>query len=64
VPKWFARYPQTFAGMLEPGLSVPFGDGWKEADFGKVAGVTAVRVVVTKYWGIGGGLNEIQIFGR
>ncbi|MGH7222569.1 MAG: hypothetical protein ACRELF_05040, partial [Gemmataceae bacterium] len=64
VPKWFARYPATFAGMLEPGLTVPFGDGWQELAFDNVAGATTVRVVVTKYWGIGGGLNEIQIYGR
>lgn len=64
VPEWFARYPATFDGMLEPGLTVPFGDGWQEIGFDKVAGVVAVRVVVTKYWGIGGGLNEVQVYGR
>ncbi|MCY3019871.1 MAG: hypothetical protein NTW87_12690 [Planctomycetota bacterium] len=62
-PKWFSRYTPTFAGMLEPGLTVPFGDGWKEIGFPEVRGVKFVRVVVTKYWGIGAGLNEIQVYG-
>ena len=63
VPKWFDHYSPTFAGMLEPGLTVPFGDGWQEIAFPRVSGVAAVRVVITKYWGIGGGLNEIQVYG-
>ena len=25
--------------------------------------VASVRVVITKYWGIGGGLNEVQVYG-
>jgi hypothetical protein len=62
VPAWFSRYTPSFAGMLEPGLSVPFGDGWREVRFGSVPGVAFVRVVVTKYWGIGGGLNEVQVY--
>jgi hypothetical protein len=64
VPKWFDHYTPSFAGMLEPTLTVPFGDGWKEMPFDQVAGVVFVRVVITKYWGIGGGLNEIQIYGK
>jgi hypothetical protein len=63
VPKWFSRYTPTFSGMLEPGLTVPFGDGWREVKFDKTKGVRSVRVVLTKYWGIGGGLNEIQVYG-
>jgi hypothetical protein len=63
VPKWLSHYPATFAGMLEPGLTVPFGDGWKEAVFERVPDVHAIRVVITKYWGIGGGLNEVQVYG-
>lgn len=62
-PDWFRRYAPPFAGMLEPGLTVPFGDGWKEVTFQDVAEVKFVRVVLTKYWGIGGGLNEIQVYG-
>ena len=30
VPKWFDHYTPSYAGMLEPGLTVPFGDGWRE----------------------------------
>lgn len=62
VPAWFKSYTSSFAGMLEPGVTVPFGDGWKEVGFDNVASVAFVRVVVTKYWGIGGGLNEIQVY--
>lgn len=64
VPKWFDHYTPSFAGMLEPKLTVPFGDGWKEVAFEKMKGVAFVRVVITKYWGIGGGLNEIQVYGK
>jgi len=64
VPKWFSRYTPTFAGMLEPGVTVPFGDGWREVAFEGVRGAKFVRVVITKYWGIGGGLNEVQVYGR
>jgi hypothetical protein len=64
VPKWFNHYAPTFDGMLEPGLTVPFGDGWQEVAFDKVKGTRFVRVVVTKYWGIGGGLNEVQVYGQ
>jgi hypothetical protein len=63
VPRWFNRYTPSFGGMLEPKLTVPFGDGWKEVKFPSVKGVAFVRVVVTKYWGIGGGLNEVQVYG-
>jgi hypothetical protein len=64
VPKWFDHYTPSFKGMLEPKLTVPFGDGWQEVAFAGVTDVAFVRVVVTKYWGIGGGLNEIQIYGK
>jgi hypothetical protein len=64
VPKWFSHYTPTFSGMLEPGLTVPFGDGWREVKFDKTKGVRSVRVVITKYWGIGGGLNEVQVYGE
>ena len=48
--------------MLEPGLTVPFGDGWREVPFDGVRAVRYVRVLITKFWGIGGGLNEIQVY--
>jgi hypothetical protein len=50
--------------MLEPGVTVPFGDGWQEVAFDNVKGVAFVRVVITKYWGIGGGFNEVQVYGK
>ena len=50
--------------MLDPNLTVPFGDGWKDVLFGEGKDVAYVRVVITKYWGIGGGLNEIQVYGK
>jgi hypothetical protein len=62
VPKWFSRYTPTFAGMLEPGLTVPFGDGWQELAFDNVQAAKFVRVEITKFWGIGGGLNEVQVY--
>ncbi len=63
VPRWFRAYTPSFAGMLEPGLTVPFGDGWQAVAFDGVQGVAFVRIVITKYWGIGGGLNEVQVYG-
>lgn len=50
--------------MLEPGVAVPFGDGWQEVTFDTTAGTKFVRVVITSYWGIGGGLNEVQVDGE
>jgi hypothetical protein len=63
-PKWFSRYTRTFEGMLDPGLTVPFGDGWKEVVFDAAKDAAYVRVSITKYWGIGGGLNEVQVYGK
>jgi len=49
----------------EPGFAAPFGGGWQELGFpGGVEGVKFVRVVLTKFWGIGGGLNEVQVYGK
>ena len=63
-PRWFSRYTPSFTGMLEPGLTVPFGDGWKNIELEQTPGTAFVRVVITKYWGIGGGLNEVQVYGK
>lgn len=62
-PKWFAEYTPAFKDMLRPGETVPFGDGWKEVPFGAIEDVAFVRVTITRYWGIGGGLNEVQVYG-
>ncbi len=64
APEWFNHYTPTFAGMLEPGLTVPFGNGWQEINFAGVPAVASVRIVITKYWGLGGGLNEVQVYGK
>jgi hypothetical protein len=49
--------------MLEPQWTVPFGDGWHDIRFAPPpTSVCFVRVVVTKYWGLGGGLNEVQVY--
>jgi hypothetical protein len=64
VPQWFNHYTASYAGMLEPGLTVPFGDGWKDVKFDNVKDAKFVRVAIAKYWGIGGGLNEVQVYGR
>lgn len=63
-PRWFSKYSSVFAGMLEPKLTVPFGDGWQEVAFEPVPNVSRVRVSITKFWGLGGGLNEVQVYGK
>jgi hypothetical protein len=60
-PKLFASYGGTFKGMLEPGVPVPFGDGWRDVAFGPVK-ARFVRVYVDSLWAVGGGLNEIQVY--
>jgi hypothetical protein len=51
VPQWFHAYTPSYAGMLEPEVAVPFGDGWQEVTFDTAAGAKFVRVVITSYWG-------------
>lgn len=63
-PKWFSQYARTFEGLLDPGETVPFGDGWKDVPMAHARNVKYVRVTITKFWGIGGGLNEIQVYGK
>ena len=60
-PGHFGTYGKTFAGMLEPGVAVPFGDGWYDLDFDTVR-ARFVKVLIDSHWAIGGGLNEIQVF--
>lgn len=60
-PELFASYGDTFKGMLEPGVPVPFGDGWRDIAFEPVK-ARFVRVYVDSFWAIGGGLNEIQVY--
>ncbi len=60
-PQHFGKYSATFAGMLEPGVAVPFGDGWQITEFESTQ-ARKVRIYVDSYWGLGGGLNEVQIY--
>lgn len=60
-PQHFGKYSDTFQGMLEPGIAVPFGDGWQTTKF-KPTVVRKVRIFIESYWGLGGGLNEVQIY--
>jgi len=60
-PEFFASYGDTFQGMLEPGVPVPFGDGWHDVAFEPVK-ARFVKVYVDSYWAVGGGLNEIQVY--
>ncbi|MAT12281.1 MAG: hypothetical protein CMM02_14900 [Rhodopirellula sp.] len=60
-PEHFGKYSETFAGMLEPGVPVPFGDGWQSTRFNAVK-ARKVRIYIDSYWGLGGGLNEVQIY--
>jgi hypothetical protein len=60
-PDFFGRYGDTFKGMLEPGIAVPFGGGWQEIPFDSVR-ARSIRVYVDSWWALGGGLNEIQVY--
>ena len=60
-PKHFGRYGATFDGMLEPGIKVPFGDGWQDIEFNSVK-AHSVKILIDSFWAIGGGLNEVQIY--
>ena len=64
IRQWLNEYGGGYSEMLKPGRPVPFGDGWKEVSFENQKEITFVRIVLTKYWGIGGGLNEIQVYGK
>jgi len=60
-PQHFGKYGETFTGMLEPGVPVPFGDGWQSTKFEAVK-ARKVRIYIDSFWGLGGGLNEVQIY--
>ena len=61
-PEFFNAYGATFAGLLEPGVKVPFGTGWQEVEVQHPGEVRAVRVTVQSFWALGGGLNEVQVY--
>jgi hypothetical protein len=62
IPEAFSEYGQTFRGMLEPGVKVPFGDGWQTIPFPEAPTAKFVKVYIDSYWALGGGLNEIQVY--
>ncbi len=61
-PDFFNSYGATFEGLLEPGVKVPFGDGWKDIEMDCSEEVRYVRISVLSYWALGGGFNEIQVY--
>jgi hypothetical protein len=61
-PDLFASYGDSFRGMLEPGVRVPFGEGWVEVPVDFAAPAARVRIRIEKFWAGGGGLNEVQIY--
>lgn len=63
-PDYFSSYGESFRGMLERGARVPFGAGWVEVPVDYDGAVARVRVRIDKYWGAGGGLNELQVYAR
>lgn len=63
-PDFFASYGDAFRGMLEPGVRVPFGEGWVEVPVEYDQPVSHVRIRIEKFWAVGGGLNEVQVYAR
>jgi hypothetical protein len=61
-PEFFGSYGEAFRGILEPGLTVPFGTGWQDVDVNCHQAVRFVRVKIVQYWAMGGGLNEVQVY--
>jgi hypothetical protein len=61
-PEFFSAYGPTFEGILEPGAKVPFGTGWQDIEIDYPNSVRYVRLSVSNYWALGGGINEIQVY--
>jgi hypothetical protein len=61
-PEFFSSYGEAFRGILEPGMTVPFGAGWQDVDVNCEQEARLVRVKIDKYWAMGGGLNEVQVY--
>jgi hypothetical protein len=62
IPDFFGSYGPTFHGLLAPGVEVPFGTSWQDVDIDYPEEVSYVRIGILRYWGLGGGLNEIQVY--
>lgn len=63
-PEFFDSYGDSFKGILEPGVPVPFPATWQDLAVDVDHKVQHVRVHVESFWALGGGLNEIQVYGR
>jgi len=63
-PDFFASYGDSFRGLLEPGVRVPFGEGWVDVPIDCKQPAARVRIRIDKYWAGGGGLNEVQVYAR
>jgi len=63
-PRFFDSYGDSFKGILEPGVPVPFPATWHDIPVDLDRNVRHVRVRIESFWALGGGLNEIQIYGR
>jgi hypothetical protein len=63
-PDFFSSYGDAFRGMLEPGVRVPFGQGWVEVPVDCEQPAARVRIRIDKFWAGGGGLNEVQVYAR
>ena len=61
-PEFFSAYGPTFEGILEPGVKVPYGNGWQDIEIGYTNSVRYVRLSILSYWALGGGINEIQVY--
>jgi hypothetical protein len=62
IPQAFRKFGDTYRGMLEPGVKVPFGDGWQTVPFPAAPAAKFVKIYIDTYWALGGGLNEIQVY--
>ncbi len=64
LPRFFDSYGDSFTGILEPRVPVPFPATWHDLPVDVDREVRHVRVRIQSFWSMGGGLNEIQIYGR
>ncbi len=64
MPEFFNSYGPTFDGLLTKGAKLPFGSGWQDINIEYSGIVHYVRIVILSYWGLGGGLNEVQVYAK
>jgi len=56
-------YSECYRFWYDPATPVPFGEGFQDITFDNAPKARAVRVTILRYWGFGGGLNEVQAYG-